>query len=89
MAANLLHGKVARVLLLDRLVLMPEVLVVAIGDLDVGVVLANRQQLFQDDVVALAGIRFPVIAIGGLGDVDIPVVGGVALADDLVGQSQC
>src|SRR6266404_5219485 len=56
--------------------------VAALADFDIGEVLAERQHLAAEQLDAMAAIRAVIVAVGGLGGIDVPGVEGVALAGD-------
>src|SRR3712207_34803 len=53
-----------------------------VADLDVGEVLHRRQNLLVEEAGAAAGIARQIVAVRGLGGVDVPGLQRVALADD-------
>ena len=55
-----------------------------LADLDVGEVLADGQQLLLDELEAVPHVVGNVVAVGGLGGVDVPVLGRIAVAHDVV-----
>src|SRR5690606_9335600 len=85
---DLLHGKALGELAQQLFIFVPQHLVLVGGDLDIGVVLHLGQNLVGQDLTAAGRIVIPVIAVGGLGGVDIPVGHGVALFDDVLHQFQ-
>ncbi|OMP13912.1 hypothetical protein COLO4_00647 [Corchorus olitorius] len=58
------------------------------GDLDVSVVLDERHNLLAENLPADRRVVVPVVAVRGLGGVDVPFVGGIALGHDLLHQLQ-
>src|SRR5260221_1580083 len=56
--------------------------VAAVADLDIGEVLAERQYLAAEQLDAMAAVGAVIVAVRGLGGVDVPGVERVALAGD-------
>jgi hypothetical protein len=74
-----LHREAAGMGLLQLEVFLPEVLRRAVGDLDVGEVLREFEDLVAEDLAAARRVVVPVVAVRGLGAVDVPQAAGVAL----------
>lgn len=68
-------------------VLLPQALLF-LHHLHIGEVAHQRQDLVDQQVAAVGAVVAEVVAIAGLGHVDVPVPGRVARADDLVQQHQ-
>ncbi len=73
----------------DARVFVPQALRLFRLDLDIGVVLHQRQDALADQFAATHRILFPVVAIRSLRRVDIPGRARVAFPDDVVHQFQC
>ena len=84
---GLAHGKVRAGRLGQLGVLFPEVLL-WLGHLHIGVVAAQRQDLLLQQFAAAAAVVVPVVAVAGLGAVDVPLVARVARPDHLFHQHQ-
>ena len=72
-----------RKVLRNMLVLTPERLMVTLGDLHVGEVLHQRQQLLLEQLATDRRVIVPVVAVRGLGSVDVPFVRRVTRLDHL------
>src|SRR5712692_3427703 len=55
----------------------------AFADLDIGKILTERQHLAAQELDAMAAIGPVIIAVGGLGSIDVPGIERIALAGDL------
>src|SRR5690349_9162431 len=78
-----LHGEVL-VLALQFLVFAPEVLRFTGSDLDVGEILAEREDPGSQQIAANGRVVVPVVAVRGLGAIDVPAAARVTLGDDVV-----
>src|SRR6266849_8163812 len=56
--------------------------VTALTDLDIGEVLAERQNFAAQQLDATAAVRAVVVAVRGLGGIDVPGIERIALAGD-------
>ncbi|MNG12650.1 hypothetical protein D3C85_1480440 [compost metagenome] len=84
----MLLGKSVRKGFGDAFVLVPQGLMFARGNLHISVVLHKRHDLVDQDVAADWRVVVPVITIGSLRRVDIPLVARVTLGHDLLHQFQ-
>src|SRR5216683_2217666 len=55
----------------------------AFADLDIGKILTERQHLAAQELDAMAAIGPVIVAVGGLGSIDVPGIERIALAGDL------
>src|SRR5690606_16406334 len=78
---NLLHCKGLRKLCAHLLVLAPKRLVLAWSYFDIRIMLQERHDFPRQQLITNAGVVVPVVAIGSLGSVDIPVRTRVAVVD--------
>ena len=62
---------------------------ITVRDLDVREVLHARKNGTSQEIRADRRIITPVIAVGRLGSVDVPLIGRVARSDDLGHQLEC
>src|SRR5437879_4330229 len=56
--------------------------VAALANLDIGEVLAERQYLAAEQLDAMTAVGAVIVAVGGLGGIDVPGIERIALAGD-------
>ena len=54
------------------------------GDFDIGKILQFTQKFFRKNFVAYGGVVVPIVSIGGLCAVDVPLTRWIALLQNLI-----
>ena len=86
-AVNRLHGEIWP-RFRHLFIFHPKAMGFVIIDFDVGVILHARHDFVGEQAEAIAGILGPVVAVGSLSAVNVPIAARVTVADDVAHQFQ-